>query len=979
MAGCPWDTIPAELERWYVDAEHGLLAAHAASFPGYAELLQNGTTTLLSRTPPVKARATAAPFELPADKPLVYPNEEELTAAALGYRVKPPRLEARRTRLRLVHGNLAFARYPVVVGHYVGDTIAGSEGHLDRALDGRLSRRRELRLYPGAIGTAEIVLDRNAQPPGAVIVGLGAVGELAPGDLKHTVADGLRRYALAVSEAATVARGTAGISVLLIGAGEGGISIRDSITSLLEAILQTNLALGEDALADVELIELYEDRAIQAAHAIHLALREERLNSQLSFDSTVQAGEGGRRRAAVMEDPEWWRRRQVTMDKQGALRFLDLTDRARAEARLVAGQRELVDRFIRRAVTQPTRTGDGDDPGATLFELMFPPRIKDEARGDRHLVLVLDKQTAGYPWELLHDGGRGETEPPAVRAGLIRQLVEHRFVDKPIMATGDKALVIGDPPSGMPEFPPLDGAKAEAEAVAQRLAGSGFTVTERIRSDPDAIVSALMGDRWRVLHLAGHGDVDFPSKDGPVTGMVLGDGLFLKPATIAQLPAVPELVFINCCHLGKVNEEAERRAEARYPELAANLATEFIKLGARAVVAAGWAVDDAAASLFASTLYDRLLGGAAFGYAVQVARRDVFNAYKLTNTWGAYQCYGDPAYRLVTDRGAPDGRKDVRPYGHLREAAVEIENIAQDAQTIVVRDPAELKSRLDEVWKRTPEKLQGHPEILSRFGEACGELGDLGQAIDCYVKALAAEKAAAPIRTIEQLANLRARQAAIAGGPEAKATVEAAIATIKGLIALAGGEPTVERLSLLGSCYKRLAQVSDGRERDRALTDMADHYRQAHERALAVGRLRPYPLLNWLLAMELRAVRNPQLQGAPDVESWLKRAEAEAALADAGEPEFWNAIILADVLLGRALTSGEVVKPECQKAVIEAYLRPWKRGGSPLKFASVLEQIDFVAEVLTGDRPAASKETRAALVTALRFIAGRLRAATSAR
>ena len=40
-----WDTIPCRLERWYVDAEHGLLAAHAASFPGYAELLQNGTTT----------------------------------------------------------------------------------------------------------------------------------------------------------------------------------------------------------------------------------------------------------------------------------------------------------------------------------------------------------------------------------------------------------------------------------------------------------------------------------------------------------------------------------------------------------------------------------------------------------------------------------------------------------------------------------------------------------------------------------------------------------------------------------------------------------------------------------------------------------------------------------------------------------------------------------------------------------------------
>ena len=92
----PWDTIPADLERWYVDVEHGELAAMRDVFPGYAELLQNGTTSLLPRTPPVAARAAAAPFELPPDKPPVFPNEEELTAAALGYRMKPPRLAVRR-------------------------------------------------------------------------------------------------------------------------------------------------------------------------------------------------------------------------------------------------------------------------------------------------------------------------------------------------------------------------------------------------------------------------------------------------------------------------------------------------------------------------------------------------------------------------------------------------------------------------------------------------------------------------------------------------------------------------------------------------------------------------------------------------------------------------------------------------------------------------------------------------------------------
>mgnify|MGYP000585510121 CR=1 FL=1 len=37
--------------------------------------------------------------------------------------------------------------------------------------------------------------------------------------------------------------------------------------------------------------------------------------------------------------------------------------------------------------------------------------------------------------------------------------------------------------------------------------------------------------------------------------------------------------------------------------LAANLATEFIEMGCRAVIAAGWAVDDAAAEVFSATFY----------------------------------------------------------------------------------------------------------------------------------------------------------------------------------------------------------------------------------------------------------------------------------------------------------------------------------------------------------------------------------------
>jgi CHAT domain-containing protein len=978
----PWAAgLPENVGVWYAAAEHGRLAAFEEAFPAYVDLLENGSTRALPRNPPAAARAVTTAFVMPPDKALIFPNEEELTAAALGYVRKPPRAAEPKTKLTLVHGNLAFARWPVLVGHYRGDTIAGSEGELDRRLDRRLSRRRDLRVYPGELATVDLVLDPAASPPGAIIAGLGQVGDLTPGGLRRTLVHALKRYALAVKEAGTAVPDGPGVSILLVGAGEGGISIRDSVAAILEALAQANRLLGDDRIRKIELVELYEDRAIQAVRAIRLELRDRRRGTQVHFDDQVQTGEGGRRRAASEEDPTWWRRRQVKQLADGGLQFIDLTDRARAEVRLVTDQRQLVDRFIRRAVDRPVRAGQTDDPGATLFQLMLPQQLKEEARSERPLVLVLDKDTAGYPWELLHEGDE-EVEPPAVRAGLIRQLLEESFEDRPVMATADRALVVGDPPSGMREFPELPGARAEAERVAQLLRG-GREVTDLIGRDPESIVAALMDRRgWKVLHLAAHGAVEFATDKGPVTGMVLGEGLFLTPGTIRQLPAVPELVFLNCCHLGRVDRAAEQRAQGRYPELAANLATAFIRLGARAVVAAGWAVDDGAAKVFAETLYERMLAGAAFGTAIHEARRAVYGGYQRTNTWGAYQCYGDPAYRL-DPHGLGDGTAGGDGfYAHPSEARIAIENVIRDAQTMVVRDADQLKERLDALWARVPEGWRGSAELLAPFGEACGELGRLDQAIDCYTQAMAAEKALAPVRSVEQLANLRTRRAVLGQARNPVAEIRTAINALEDLMALNRGRKdrqpllpeTAERLALLGSCYKRLAQVSRGDGRKDALIRMADHYKQAHDRALK-KELNPYPLLNWLLAEELLAVRNPGLRSPQNLEMWLGKAEEKAQSADDGEPSFWNGVHLADVTIGRVLASGRLVEPYRQDEVIEAYLRPWRRGASPLKFQSVLEQMTFVAEVLT-DGPNETKADRAKLVKAIRSIIERLRAAT---
>jgi hypothetical protein len=133
--------------------------------------------------------------------------------------------------LSVVCGHLAFAKYPLFVGHYRGDTFAGTEARLDQVLDGRLTARRLMGLYPGPIGSNVIVLDSSARPPGAIVVGLGEPAELSLGALRKTLRRGFLAFAAAAVDlvnSVSANEQTAGqaaqalrLSALMIGAGEG--------------------------------------------------------------------------------------------------------------------------------------------------------------------------------------------------------------------------------------------------------------------------------------------------------------------------------------------------------------------------------------------------------------------------------------------------------------------------------------------------------------------------------------------------------------------------------------------------------------------------------------------------------------------------------------------------------------------------------------------------------------------------------------
>jgi hypothetical protein len=189
-------------------------------------------------------------------------------------------------------------------------------------------------------------------------------------------------------------------------------------------------------------------------------------------------------------------------------------------------------------------------------------------------------------------------------------------------------LVIGEPACDT-DYPRLPGARDEALAVEQCLAAAlGADRITALISPDDAgqvganaqtIIGALLGRDWRIVHVAGHGAPpekigpapkkagDPPQQDGDPRGVVLSDGAFLGPREVRSMRRVPELVFVNCCHLGARNEAqlltqdgTDNVALPDRPRFAAGVAEELIKIGVRCVIAAGWAVDDGAAGAFAT-------------------------------------------------------------------------------------------------------------------------------------------------------------------------------------------------------------------------------------------------------------------------------------------------------------------------------------------------------------------------------------------
>ncbi len=964
----PWDTgIPERIPVWYSESEHGNLANDQESFSALLELLNTGSTQRLSTTPPDTASRGSLPNFARDEDDSGFPDSQDLESVfgtTSSYDAISTSVATDRIEVSVTHGDLSFTRNPVAVGHYVGDSLIGAEKALDWCLGSALSESRYLGIYPGAAGTEKYFRNQSEQlPPGALVIGLGAVGRLSPGLLRNAFLKAILIYVTSLREKSEHKKPIR-LSTLLIGSGAGGLSIKESMHSILRAVddanarLKSQLHSGSYRLSAIEFIEIQQDNAIEALHALKkIKQLDQSVDKNFSIRMSLNQGEAARVRAHRDNDYEWWRRLEIRQHNScGGLVFTALTDTSRAVVQMQPTQIPLIDKFVSDSITTSRWL---KEDSSTLFDLLIPRSLKEYSIDEKNLVLIVDKYSARFPWELLHDRTQKDREPLGVRTGLLRQLATSSGDLKPNYTTDNTIIVIGNPKlDDWQNFADLPGAKLEANRVIQLFGSKRYEVHSSIEKGPKHVINTFFSDNCKVLHLAGHGVLQNEGSDKEIAGMVLGDGVYLTANEILQMRQVPELVFVNCCHLGKIDQESE--ALRSHNKLAASIAVSLIERGVKAVVAAGWAVDDAVAVEFAEQFYTQMLSGFTFGEAVISARSATYKSKSEYNTWGAYQCYGDPSYRL--ERREQYKGTSKKEYVARAEVVVDLKNIVSSAKKAKGSNEG-FASTINEIELAAAE-WKNEAVVLEALGFANGEIQRYAKAVENLEKAINADSGEASLRAAEQLANFKCRLAVEVHGLSRLERLKLKLHTSTKLVNDSIGEleqlvstygQSTERVSLLAASYKRKTQITN-RGKATALKQLAKYYKLASDIAERKnGEIDTYPALNWVVAeLVLHWTNKAVTVDLDDVKKQLDRIEVIANVkSERAGSDFWTLVVVADTQVAKTLlplvNKGKNSKKnntdsyDSAVSIVKSYTAAH---GSVREFASVKENLAYIISML---------------------------------
>jgi hypothetical protein len=891
----------------------------------------------------------------------------------------------------VLHGSFDCAGYALMIGVYADEEMSGAERFLDRQFGQLLSSWQDLGHYPGPLGSSVFVepgrdVAAACEPVGAYLVGLGSSLTLGPRQLRSAVYRALvdrclRPYRPAGGEPAEGPTDTLiGVSTALLGVRDDeGLRIEDAVTAILEGVRDVNRAMAtyeheresrsRVRVGHVQFVERYAHRANLAATAIRHARSTAALPDSFTGleEVCVESGDGALPAgAALLEQDRSWMRFAVLERAPAALSTA--ADRGSGSATIevtALGRDARTDRAthqIDRASLEDLTarvSADRSDPDAlkALRDRLIPYDLRAQFLSSAALQLVLDERTANYSWEQFAaptpgDAGAGDALGTGSILRVFTETEDRRL--QPVRAQVGTALVIGA--GNTTPGSPLPGAVDEALAIAallhNRQIATRVLIDDRQPCSVADLNIALLGDH-QILHLAGHGShVD---ADSDATGVLLAENFRFTADVVDSMPTVPELVVLNSCY----------NATIGLNRLAAGLARALMRIGVRAVVAAGWPIADAAAKTFAVTFYTDMLAGRTFGDAVGHARRRTAG-YGGT-TWAAYQCYGDPTFVL---RGQTAALDRVGAPVSLSDLQTRIETLLSQIADLSRPRPGALASRRDQLVDRfvqleawaTPYTTGKHPDLRERLALAARELGRFDRAAHWYTTFAESQgqvRRPADRNTsahhLQQAANCTARHAQERTRDADGSAPAAALEDFAAAEALAKGARAVldddEGAAILASVYKKWATaVPAGPRReellrlavqtyDRITSSTRGHY--GVENRIQVIALRDRPRatdgLGRLTAPRARAGSTSTRDPAPPLQD----------AAPVRGKDFWSRVADGDREL-TALMTAMTAAPRRRAAarMVEIYLEAFRRRSTFAERYSTIDHLQDLHDLL---------------------------------
>ncbi len=310
--------------------------------------------------------------------------------------------------------------------------------------------------------------------------------------------------------------------------------------------------------------------------------------------------------------------------------------------------RDLVAGFMKKFASQPAGSLDliAELRGAGNILFEASPRLFQEAfwglidaNVNLKTIAIITAEPF-VPWELMIPNRWKNGTDPEERPALGVEFQLGRWTDTRVIAPSPK-IQLRDSFVVAPAYVGnriLKNSNAEAEMVLKNYPG------DRIAPANFSGIQTKLGSEGRSLvHFICHGDDD----GSGIQTILLEEGRQLSSSALLGMPGIAKIfrakrpvVFLNACKIGQT-----------LPSMVGlgGFVVSFIKLGATAVIAPLWSVEDAVAGKIATIFYDKLKASPDTPLSEIFAsiRTMAYEEGSGRDTYAAYCFYGDPFASLA--------------------------------------------------------------------------------------------------------------------------------------------------------------------------------------------------------------------------------------------------------------------------------------------------------------------------------------------